>query len=469
VKNRILLISLAVVFVVGLSLVGCGGALPPTAPTSIKVGLARDLDGPLAVFQCGYGGPCYRWFAANVNADVGHAGAIHLSYYDGGGAATWVPIELDVKDFDVATWDIASVTEGLIETDKCDFIWGGPGTDCIFTQAPVCNAAAKVLITLEGGASSMIWDHNIDSWPYVWVTLSFANWNQLPVLHDMLKAKLGREPKVYMTYIGGAGSTHGIEYSTEAKTVFGANFIDGGFHDYSLTATTASALIESAKSALGDPAHPNYDLCIFQTYPWNVYTISIALLGSDFNPPLVLFGPGANSGDYCVNMGAISGKGNAAVEGVLSYVVATEKSSAKLAQMYADLGAQNEKDWAAGIGCTPGAATKGTQIVDYWGNPCYIAGLQMWAKAVANAGRLDSTLVRNELAKFSSSNPCDTVLGGCWFTVFGNGNGGGILAYQCHPGEIGQWQSGKYEITGGLSPTAALEYPMTGKWSWLPS
>jgi hypothetical protein len=203
-------------------------------------------------------------------------------------------------------------------------------------------------------------------------------------------------------------------------------------------------------------------MCIFQTYPWNVAALTIALLGSDFNPPAILMGPGGNSGDYAANFGPPN------VEGICAYVVATEKTSAKVAKMCTDLGAQIEKDWAnANLPCDPGAMTKGTQAIDYWGQPCYIAGLEMWAKAIEEAGNLNNVEVRSELAKFSAANPCDTILGGCWFRVFGNGNGGGILDYECHPGEIGQWQSGVYEITGGKLPTKALKYPMTGQWAWL--
>jgi hypothetical protein len=462
VKNRILLILLAVVFVVGLSLVGCVGEPGPwpIPPTSIKVGLARDLDGLLSVFECSYGGAVYRWFAAHVNEDVGHAGHLHLSYYDHGSYEAWVPIELVVKDFDVVQWNVENVTRDLINIDHVDFIWGGPGTDCIFYQAPVCNAAGKLLIALEGGSSSMIWNNDIDNWPYVWVTLSFANWNQLPALHDMLQAKLGREPKVWMTYIGGLGATHGEEYKTEALNVFGANFIDGNFHDYVLTPDAASALIKNAKDALGSPATPNYDMCIFETYPWNVEAITDALWNSLFDPPAILFGPGANSADYAFNFGSN------VVEGVCSYIVANERTSLEMAQKFSALGEQIEDDWNnPDLPCDPGTMTSGRQALDYWGQPCYVAGLQMWAKAVENAGQLDSTLVRNELKAFTSTNPCPTVLGDTWFTVFGNG--GGILDYWCHPGEIGQWQKGKYEIVGGISPTKALEYPRTGDWAWI--
>jgi hypothetical protein len=451
--KRILFISLAVVFILGLTLVGCGGEVPPAAPEKIYVGLARDLDGLLSVFECGYGGCVYRWFANKVNTE----GGIYLSDY-----AESVDIELVVRDFDLMTWDLAAVTEALIETDKCDFIWGGPGTDCIFTQAPVCNAHAKILISLEGGAASMIWDEDIDGWPYVWPTLSFSTWYQMPVLHDIMVTATGKaNPVAYMTYIGGPGATHGIEYSTACKEAFGEDyFVDGGFHDYDLFATGAApAVVAAAAAAL--EATP-YDICIFQTYPWNVAALTIALLGSDFNPPAILFGPGANGSDYPAGFGPTN------VEGIMAYVVGTPESSPELAQMYTELAGQIELDWAdPALPCDQGSYTSGADQLDYWGQPCYVAGLEMWQKAVENAGNLDSITVRKELAKFSSSNPCDTVLGPCWFHVFGNGLGGGILDYQCHPGEIGQWQSGVYKIVGGNDPTGSFIYPMTGNWAWL--
>jgi hypothetical protein len=457
VKNKVLLISLAVVFVIGMSLIGCGGEeLPPTAPESIKVGLARDLDGPLSVFECGYGGATYRWFANKVNDE----GGVHLSDYDTAGYTAMVPIELVVRDFDVMTWDIAAVTEALIDTDKCDFIWGGPGTDCIFTQAPVCNALATVYIGLEGGASSMIWEHQIDGWPYVWPTLSFSNWYQVPVLYDMLEEALGRAPVAYMTYIGELGATHGIEYRDEAIAVFGAdNIIDAGFHSYQLTEGEAAAMITAAQTAYN--AAP-YDVFWCETYPWNVFTVAGALLASNFNPPCIVFGPGGNANVFPVLFGAPN------VEGMLDFIVADDHTSTAISNLYDELSDQVEIDWDdPTLLCDQGPMTSGFDSLDFWGMPCYAAGLEMWQTAVENAGNLDSIAVRNELVKFSPTNPCETVLGDTWFTVFGNGNGGGILAYECHPGEIGQWQSGEYRTVGGNDPTASFIFPMTDKWGWL--
>jgi hypothetical protein len=462
VKNRILFISLVVVLALSVGLIGCQEE-KPLAPESIKVGLARDLNGLLSVFECGYGGSTYRWFADKVNAD----GGIYLSDYDAN-----VDIELVVRDFDLMTWDLADVTEALIETDKVDFVWGGPGTDCIFTQASVCNAAGVLLITLEGGASSMIWSGDIDNWPYVWATLSFSNWYQIPVMQDILDAKVlpdgDRDPIAYTTYIGGPGSTHGIEYRDETITEFGAeNVIDAGFHSYDLfdpgTAGEAAAIIAAAAAALGDPANPNYDVFCAYTYPWNVAALTLALMASTFDPPAILLGPGANGQDYAFGFGPYA-------NGVCAFVVATNETSTEMADLFSGIGDQIEADWAnPALPCSPGepAKTSGLQQIDYWGVPCYVAGLEMWAQAVEDAGNLDSTDVRDAIAAFSSTNPCETVLGDTWFHVFGGGFGGGILDYACHPGEIGQWQSGVYKIVGGLHPTGTFDYPYTGSWFWL--
>jgi hypothetical protein len=426
----------------------------------IRVGLARDLDDGLSVFECYGAGPVYRWFANKVNAD----GGIYLSDYD-----VTAQVELVVRDFDVAFWDIGDVTEALIDTYDCDFIWGGPGTDCIYTQAPICNANGVLLITLEGGASSMTWDGDIDTWPYVWVSSSFANWNQIPVLYDILDAELDHDPIAYITSIGGMGAALGYEYREETKTVFGeANVIDTGSHAYVLDAPAANAIIAAGKTALGNATDPNYDIFCAFTYPWNVYELTQACIDNEFNPPAILFGQGANYNDYPVYFGAPN------VEGIMSFIVANNSTSTAISDMYAELAAQVEADWDDPLlPCPQGPSVTGWDRLDYWGQPCYVAALELWAAAVEAAGNLDSLDVRNSLASLNTT----TVLGAnTWYTVFGEGYGGGILAYQTHPGEIGQWQGGVYEIVGfdGINATlpnycvtANFTYPMTDLWGWL--
>jgi hypothetical protein len=46
----------------------------------------------------------------------------------------------------------------------------------------------------------------------------------------------------------------------------------------------------------------------------------------------------------------------------------------------------------------------------------------------------------------------NTALGPTWFEE-------GRLAPGCHPGEIGQWQNGVFEVVGGNIPTADFVYP----------
>jgi hypothetical protein len=421
------------------------------APTEIKVGLARELNEDLVVFECGYGGTVYRWFADEVN----DAGGIYLSDFN----AT-VPIELTVRDFSLATWDLADVTKALINTDKVDFVWGGPGTDCIFTQAPICNLAGKLLITLEGGASSMIWDNQIQNWPYVWVSLSFANWNQIPVLHDMLQAETlpDHNATAYITKIGGMGSTHGIEYATETIDEFGVgNVIDAGFHSYNLFTSPgeAAAIIAAAKAALN--ATP-YDIFCAYTYPWNVAALTLALMASDFNPPAILFGPGGNANDYGFSFGPYA-------NGAMSFIVADNSTSTAITDMYTELAAAAEAYWTSVSGCANTKNyTSGWDALDYWGQPCYVAALQLWEDAVVQAGNLNSLDVRDALASLNTT----TVLGAnTWFDVFGGGLGGGILSYYCHPGEIGQWQGGLYKTVGGIDPSASFIFPNTGNWFWL--
>jgi hypothetical protein len=169
--------------------------------------------------------------------------------------------------------------------------------------------------------------------------------------------------------------------------------------------------------------------------------------------------------------------GAAAVEGVMCYAVATAEQSPELAQMYDDLAAQVEADWDdPDLVCEQGAYTSGYDQLDVWGNPCYVAGIEIWAEAVENAGNLDSVAVRNELVKFSETNPADTALGDTWFYIFGNGNGGGMLDYKCHKGEILQWQGGEAKIIGydgvesvipAYDATGDLVYPMTDQWAWM--
>jgi hypothetical protein len=475
--KRILFISLAVVLGLSVGLIGCGGEeLPPEGPDVIMVGSARDTDEGMADFECYHGGPFMRYWVNTVNAEDG---GIYLSKYE-----ETVPLELVEREASVASWDIGTVAQGLID-DGAVMIFGSWSTDTVYTLAPVCNKNAVILMSLEGGASKMVWEpeDSIDNWPYVWINLSFANWYEIPVLKGMLDDKVtGRDPIAYVTYIGGIFAEHGLEYSQTTFEEFGTGNIlpAGGIEtaDF-MTQEDANLVIQNAITALGDPNDPNYDIFCAYTYPWNVAAIFQAAQTYGFNPPAMIFGPGSSQGYYEVNNGA------EAIEGILSFGTANYKTTVKvgtptisMADLYDGIGAQIEDDWANyDPPCSNYyGATSGTELLDFWGEPIFEAGLEMWKAAVEEVGELDNTDIRDVMASFSSSNPCSTCFGDTWYRVFGNGLGGGILDYMCMTGQIGQWQSGIFEITGydginnnlpNYDATADFVFPMTDKWGWL--
>jgi len=477
--KRILFISLAVVLGLSVGLIGCAPEeLPPEAPESIMIGSVRDLDEGQFIFDCYHGGPFMRWWVDKVNTEEG---GIYLSKYQ-----ETVPLELVVRDFSLASWDMAAVAQGLID-DGANVLFGGPSTDSIYTLAPVANANGIIILTLEGGASKMVWESEdfIDQWPYVWINLSFANWYEIPVLKGMMdEVVTGRDPIAYVTYIGGLGAEHGLEYKQTTIDEFGAGNVipEGGIeHSFQMTQEEANTIIQGAITALGDPNDPNYDIFCAYTYPWNVAALFIAAQTYGFNPPAMIFGPGSSQGYFEVSWGSDL------IEGILSFGTANYKTVPKvgtptisMAELYDGIGAQIEDDWENYSDVCPNmyGADSGTELLDFWGQPIFEAGVSMWKTAVEEVGELDNTAIRDVMASFSADNPASTCFGDTWYRVFGNGYGGGIVDYMCMTGQIGQWQSGIFEITGydginndlpNYDVTADFMFPMTDKWAWLGS
>jgi hypothetical protein len=485
VKSKILFIVLAMVLVLGISLVGCTGPGGPTAPTSIMIGSCRDTDEGMEVFQCYHGGPAMRWFVNTVNNEDG---GIYLSAYN-----KTVPLELVVREFTVATWDIGTVVQGLID-DGADLILGGPSTDTVYTLAPICNAASVILMSLEGGASKMVWNHTtmIDQWPYVWINLSFANWYEIPVLKGIMdEAVSARDPIAYVTYIGGLGAEHGLEYLQTTIDEFGLNSTipagspPGVVHNFFMSQGDADTVIQNAKTALNQSGNgPDYDIFCAYTYPWNIALLMNSIKTFDFNPPAMVFGPGSSQGYFNLV------QGDAVVEGIMSFGTANNKTTASvgtsdmsMATFFSEVGAQIEDDWVHYNTVCPNSynATHGTQLLDWWGLPIFEAGLTMWKTAVEQTGDLSQATIRAKMAAFNSTNPCHTVFGNTWYHVFGedpithlpNNAGGGIVDYLCETGQIGQWQNGVFEIIGftGINTTnwAAPPSPLTGSNTSLPN
>jgi branched-chain amino acid transport system substrate-binding protein len=384
----------------------------PAAPTlppkdKIVVGMSRPLSGPLEAIGDSAFKPIYETWVPEVNA----AGGIYLSDY-----GKKLPIELKIYDDKSDVGTMTMLTEKLITEDKVDFLWPACGTSFIFGQAPIANKYGYVLVTAEGGATTM--RDSMYSLPYLFVSLSFSDWNELPVFADLLAAKGAKT--AYVTYIA---DLHGIEYSGVAGTQFsrvgikilGNVSLPPDLKDF-------SPIIKDAQASGADV------FCCFG-YPDQVLPITGTAIALSYNPKAFICGPGANFGFYHTTFGP-------AVEGVCCFATANEKTSPALKAMFDKIYTGKPED-----------------INDWWGQPLYWASLDVWKAAVEKVGGIDQKKLRDTLA----TTKLDTVLGPTWFTMFGNG--GGWLAKETHPGEIGQWINGKCEIVGGNNPTASFVYP----------
>ncbi|MGA9350995.1 MAG: amino acid ABC transporter substrate-binding protein [Anaerolineae bacterium] len=380
-------------------------ATPTMAPAKdkIAVGMVRPLSGPLAVIGDSAFKPIYETWVPEVNA----AGGIYVEEY-----GKKLPIELKIYDDKSDIGTMTRLTEKLILEDKVDFLWPACGTAFIFAQAPIANKYEYILLTAEGGATTI--RDMLPSLPYVFISLSFSDWYQLPVFADLLAEKGAKT--AYIIYIA---DLHGIEYSGVAGIEFPKRGIEiVGIKSVPPDLKDFSPIIKGAKAANPDV------FCCF-AYPDQVMPATGTSIALAFNPKAWIGGPGVNFGFYHTTFGP-------AVEGVTGFTTFSPKQSAA-AKALAD------KLYTG----------KPEELQDWWGHPLYWAALEFWKAAIEKAGTLDQKVIRDIMA----TEQFDTILGPTWFE-------GQLMAKECHTGEIGQWQNGVYEVVGPKEKaTAPFVYP----------
>jgi branched-chain amino acid transport system substrate-binding protein len=384
-------------------------AAPTKAPTllptkdKIVVGMSRPLSGWNAVIGDAAFRPIYETWVPEVNAE----GGIYVEEY-----GKKLPIELLIYDDKSDVGTMTRLTEKLIVEDKVDFLWPASGTAFIFAQAPIANKYGYVLVTAEGGATTI--KDMLPSLPYTFVSLSFSDWYQLPVFAELMGGA-GAET-AYISYIA---DLHGIEYSGVAGIEFPKVGIDVvGIKSLPPDLKDLSPMIKEAKASEADI------FCCFG-YPDQVMPATGTSIELGFNPKAWIGGPGANFGFYHTAFGPM-------VEGVMGFTSFSPKQSAAAAELADKLYTGKPED-----------------IQDPWGHPLYWAALQCWQQAIEKAG----TLVQDDVRDVLATEKFDTVLGETWFE-------NGLLSKDCHTGEIGQWVNGVYEVVGPeKDATAELVYP----------
>jgi branched-chain amino acid transport system substrate-binding protein len=378
---------------------------PPTLPPKDKilVGMSRPLSGWNAVIGDSAFRPVYETFVAEVNAD----GGVYVEEY-----GKKLPIELLVYDDKSDVGTMTTLTEKLIVEDKVDFLWPASGTSFLFAQAPIANKYNYLLITAEGGASSL--RDMLPSLPYVFVTLSFSDWYQMPVFADLLADKGAKT--AYVTYIA---DLHGIEYSGVAGIEFPKKGVEiVGIKSLPPDIKDLSPVIKDAMASEADV------FCCFG-YPDQIMPAIGTSAELGYNPKVWIGGPGVNFGFFHTAFGPL-------VEGVTGWTSFSPKQS-DAAKALAD------KLWGG----------KPEDVQDPWGHPLYWAGLEIWKQAIEQTGTLDQTKIRDLIA----AEKFNTVLGETWFDK-------GLLSKDAHKGEVGQWVNGVYEVVGPKEhATAEFVYP----------
>jgi len=434
-KKRLLIILIGICVVAMMAapliMTGCGEEKETTAPTTqptttvpegkpadyytkeyILIGASRPLSGANAPIGDAAYGPVMKMWEEKVNAD----GGIFVADYD-----RKLPIKFIIYDDATDIGTMVRLTEKLILEDEVDLLFSACGTAFISAQAPIANKYSKLLITAEGGATTM--RESLPGLPYVFVSLPFSDHYQLPVFADMCAAKGAKT-----AYIISIADLHGVEYGGVANMEFGRVGIDViANKSVPITYTDFSLLVKEAKAADPDV------FCVF-AYPPIVLPVTGEMMAIGFNPPAVIMGPGANFGFYGLSFGGDP----LVVEGVTCFAAANSKTSPEFAEAFAAL--EELVGWAN---------------LDWWGAPYYLPLVEIIEQAIVATGTLDNDVLRDYIA----THHFDTILGDTYFEMFGEG--GGLMVKETHPGEIGQWQNGIVEIVGGGDWPAVV---LTSEW-----
>jgi branched-chain amino acid transport system substrate-binding protein len=397
-KNKVLLGLLVLAVVV--SYLGVVSVTNSTAKDKIVIGQAIALSGPLAGGVSIAGGRIYPMWVEEVNKN----GGIYVKEY-----GKRLPVELKRYDDKSDIGTMRNLLEKLIVQDKVDFVFPPWGTAWLFAAAQVANKYGYILIGGPGGALKL---KELDL-PYFFQVLNFSE-TQAPALADIFKEVGAKSAAVIYR-----GDLHGVEYGDAMVPFFKERGIEVKMKkSYPPGIKDLSPLLKEAKS-LG------VDAFCSASYPDGgmLLTGQSIELGINFNAFFITvlpFSPNLYRDNFGVNV----------VEGVMGG------------------GAWNAKT-------SPGAKEFVDKFVerykmepDYWGGLYYWSSLQHFQQAIEKAGTLDQKKIRDVMAK----ERFDTALGPFWYDE--------NRYFVNHPGEIGQWQKGVFEVIDpGEKRTAPPLYP----------
>lgn len=370
---------------------------------TIVWGAARSISGAQSIFEETAMGPIYKMFVDEINAE----GGIYVAEY-----GKKMPIELKIYDDQSNIDNCTRLYEKLIVEDKVDFLFGPTSTAFLYAAAEVAKSHKYILMASEGGATTL--HEQVKNNPYIFGDLQFADWNQVPVLVSIMQ-EVGVK-SVGIFYID---DLHGMEYSGVAETELGKAGIEIKFK----TAIPADIADWTNQIKQAQSANPDA-ICIF-AYPDQNFPAIGAMIQFDYNPKMIVTGPGACYQAFADSFGP-------AAEGVMGFGAWNEKSTPELADFAKRFEARYTR-----------------AAMDWWGGAPYYSTLQALAQAIEKAGTLDQEKVREAL----NTEHFSTVSGDWYYDTQ-------LPAIECYPGMVGQWQNGIFEVVDpGARRTASPIYP----------
>jgi branched-chain amino acid transport system substrate-binding protein len=399
---------LALIITVLPFLGACGEAAPEK--NKIVIGAARPVSGPLAQIGDYAMGPIMTMWAEEVNGR-------------GGLNVAGKKMKVDLKIYD-DTSDLGTSTrliEKLILEDKVDFLFPNCSTAFLYASAPLANKYKYVYLGAEGGCTTLT--AMLPELPYVFGVLNYSDYYQIPVLAEILAEKGVK--KVAIIYIN---DLHGVEYYHTSLS----EFLKAGIEI--VMAEAVPPYSEDVELVLKAARDSGADALCAYVYPPTTIAVPGQAAAIGYNPKAMVLGPGVNFEFFKDIYGAQM------LEGLIGFGAYNQKSSPELAEWI------NKFIDRFGLGA-----------MDWWGGAFYYAALECFGQAIEKAGSLDNTKVRDVMAK----EHFETVLGDTWFDMTADGEGGGLLSKDCHPGQVGQWQSGIYEVIGPTdkATTSKIIYP----------
>jgi branched-chain amino acid transport system substrate-binding protein len=381
----------------------CSGCGPKPLPKDkIRIGRAVSLTGPNALIATSASIPVYDMWVDEVNA----RGGIYVAEY-----GSRLPVELIVYDDESNQKTMVDLLTQLIEEDGVDFVFAPCGTAYLFAAAPVANDHEYILMGAEGGGLES--RKHAAILRYFFPVLNCAE-TQMPAMARMYKQNGIRS--VAIIYLDDDCST---EYTRVATEEFGMQGIAVKM------SRSIPAGAQDVAPLLQEAHELDVDALVGFTYPDESVRIAQQAmeLGIDFK---------------ALHLNLAAGFGW------------FEDMFGKAARGITGGGAWNRKSSpAAKEFCDHYVARYGEPAVDWWGQLFYWSSLQFFEQAIEKAGTLDQQQIRDIM----DTSQFETALGLTWFE-------GGVLAPACHPGAIGQWQQGTFEVVAQRDKaTAQMLFP----------